>query len=113
MRLHRKKGAELYEYYIGILGDPNHVPDGFKYLEIPAQKYVTSTHRFKKGVSWLKSATKVKFYIYYKWLPVSKYELNRDQAIKAVEAHNVTKNSGKRSTQIYVAVKEVDQTRYH
>lgn len=113
VRLHRKKGEELYEYFIGMIGDSNNVPDGFKYLEIPAQKYVTSTHRFKKGVSWLKSATKVKFYIYNKWLPDSKYEFNRDQAVKAIEVHNISKKSGNRNTQIFVAVKEVDQKRYH
>ena len=110
VRLHTKKGEELYEYFIGMLGDSNNVPDGFKFLEIPAQRYVTSTHRFQKVVSWLKLATKVKFYIYYKWLPNSKYELNRDQAVKAIEVYHVSKNSRNRSPQIFVAVKKaVDQ----
>jgi predicted transcriptional regulator YdeE len=113
VRLHRKKGEELYEYFIGIEGDPNNVPDGFKYLEIPPQKYVWSKHQFKKGTSWLKSATKVKFYVYNKWLPDSKYELNRDQAVKAIEIHNVSEHSRNRNTQIFVAVKDVDQERYH
>lgn len=113
VRLHRLKGEELYEYFIGIPGIKDDMPAGFKYLEIPPQTYVWSRHRFKKGTSWLKSATKVKFYIYNKWLPDSKYELNRDQPVKAVEIHNVKKGSRNRFTQIFVAVKEVDISRYH
>ncbi len=112
VRLHTKKGESLYQYFIGMVGSSNNLPEGYEYLEIPIQTYVTSRHRFKKGTSWLKSATKIKFYIYDKWLPVSKYELNRDQDIKAVEVHNISRKTGKRNTQIFVAVKEVDQKRY-
>lgn len=57
-------------------------------------------------VSWLKLATKVKFYIFYKWLPNSKYELNRDQAVKTIEVYPGSKNAKKRSPQIFVAIKE-------
>lgn len=111
VRLHTKKGEMLYEYFIGVTGEPNDVPEGFKYLEIPPQTYVMSKHKFKKGSSWLKSATKIKFHVYKKWLPDSEYELNRDQAVKAIEIHTVTKNSRNRYTQIFVAVKKIDHKR--
>lgn len=110
VRFYEEENEDLYEYFIGMLGDPNNVPEGFKFIEIPVQTYVMSKQKLAKDSSLLKSITKVKFYIYKKWLPKSEYVLNKDQAIKAIEIHHI--DSENPHPEIFVAVKKANNGRY-
>lgn len=99
-----------WRYLIGdIVQDFNNIQKGFEPEEFKNGTFVMVKRSFKREVPWVTETLKIEKFLYKKWLPKSKYEVNDKSIIKSVELHNKRKESKKRTIIFYVAVRKKAQ----
>ncbi len=96
-----------WRYLIGdIVPNFRDIPKGFEPEEFKNGTFVMVQRSFKRKVPWVSVTLKIEKFLYDKWLPKSKYEIDPSSLIKSVELHNKRKNSKKRTIIFYVAVRK-------